>query len=363
MTKKPPKWISQRAWRAASVAALIVCLDKILALPYVYWMLMTVIIILQPNLGATIRKTGQRVLGTVLGVLVGMLLLALTAQHSHWRVDLSVALIFPAVYCLAFSYAYAIFFASIILILALSGNQLDPWLMAVERLFYTGLGAVIGLLATYLLWPNRAGTNFRQQLALSLSQAQQLFEQAVNDYLQGQYQPEQLQPRYTQLGNSLLQARRYFDEAGFEPAVALNYLDIGHALLLLAERLQELLQGLCLVATQPAANIADSQLLEHLRVLIAVIPKAIQQLITALNHQGSVSALCCLDEGLENIEQRIAQLRAEQQRGLTLHPANQNIRLFVHCVSLLCIDLKFAAVAIEQLPARNLGMISSHLGT
>jgi uncharacterized membrane protein YccC len=149
-------------FRHALRLALVVTLDVILMYLFVkqfthythgYWLAMTSIIVLQPYTGETVRKSAQRVLGTVAGAVLAAVLAS--AIHAEWALPIVIAVgatLSVALY--AVDYAWYCFFLTPTIVL-LTLPHLRDWHFAAVRMGMTGLGALIAVAAMLLLWPER----------------------------------------------------------------------------------------------------------------------------------------------------------------------------------------------------------------
>jgi len=140
------------AIRTAVAAALAMFIYKWFRIDHGYWLTFTVIIVIQPYFGATIRKAVDRIIGTVLGGLAGGLILRLPAGLHMQEVMLFVCSILM-VYYLRKRYSVAVFFITVSLVLVFSIDQtFDPdlvWIRALSTL----AGAVIAVIAGFALLP------------------------------------------------------------------------------------------------------------------------------------------------------------------------------------------------------------------
>ncbi len=101
----------------------------------------------------TILKGFNRVLGTALGLFVAVVLAELTVGHPVWVIVTIVASMFCGFYLLRVSYAYTIFFITIMIAqLYTVFNEFTPGLL-VLRLEETAVGAGLGFLVALLLLP------------------------------------------------------------------------------------------------------------------------------------------------------------------------------------------------------------------
>jgi uncharacterized membrane protein YccC len=149
-------------FRHALRLALVVTLDVILMYffskqfnhyTHGYWLAMTSIIVLQPYTGETIRRSSERVIGTVAGAVLAAVLAS--AIHSEWALLLVIAVgaaLSVALY--AVDYAWYCFFLTPTIVL-LTLPHLRDWRFAAVRMGMTGLGALIAVTAMLLLWPER----------------------------------------------------------------------------------------------------------------------------------------------------------------------------------------------------------------
>lgn len=143
--------VLRHALRVGLVTAAAVALAGAFGLSRGYWVTVTVVIILQPYMGATTLKAVQRVLGTVVG---GILTAALGALFQDLRAILVFSFVFAAVSVavLPLNYtAYSVFLTPTFVLLA-EANAGD-WHLAGVRVIDTLLGGALALLGARLLWP------------------------------------------------------------------------------------------------------------------------------------------------------------------------------------------------------------------
>nr|WP_237419372.1 FUSC family protein [Kitasatospora sp. SID7827] len=119
-----------------------------------YWVPMTVAFVLKPDLGSVFQRAVSRALGTVLGIAVTAVLLAVTTDS--WALSLAVALCVALLpYSAAVHYGVnTIVMTPVALLLVQLGGEsgaAEFW----PRVLDTALGSGIVLLFGYLLWPER----------------------------------------------------------------------------------------------------------------------------------------------------------------------------------------------------------------
>jgi uncharacterized membrane protein YccC len=117
-----------------------------------YWVLLTVAIVLKPDFGSVFARAVQRTLGTVLGVLLGALVLTVL-PHNGWILIPMAAVAGALPWAQAANYGlFAVFLTPLVLILLDLAAPGGPGLVT-GRLIDTLLGCGIVLVFGYLLWP------------------------------------------------------------------------------------------------------------------------------------------------------------------------------------------------------------------
>jgi uncharacterized membrane protein YccC len=148
----PRSLVLQHALRVAVTAVAGQLLAQLLHLPRSYWVTLTVVIVLQPQSGASFRRGLQRVLGTV----AGGTLAALIGAAVHQPLALALVL-FPltaaAVSLLPVNYGlYSTLLTPVFVLMSESLN--DDWHLTRIRIINTLLGGAVALCSASLLWPS-----------------------------------------------------------------------------------------------------------------------------------------------------------------------------------------------------------------
>jgi uncharacterized membrane protein YccC len=157
----------RHAARMAFALAAAGVLGQALHLSRGYWMTVTVAIVLQPELGSTLRRAIDRVGGTVLGAVSA----ALVAPLVH-RPYVFGALLFPlsAVAVALRPINYAVYSAFVTLVFLLISEAFSgDWHLAGVRIGTTLLGGAVALVFAFLFWPTREGERLPAQIAALLS--------------------------------------------------------------------------------------------------------------------------------------------------------------------------------------------------
>ena len=151
-TLEPDSLTLRHALRVAITVGVAVALTHVLTLGRGYWLTLTVLIVMQPQTGATLLKVVQRVLGTVVGAAITALIVSLLPSPTAILV-LIVVLIVVCVSLLPVNYfLYSVALTPTFVLLAeLSAGD---WHLAGLRVENTLLGGALALVGSWLLWPS-----------------------------------------------------------------------------------------------------------------------------------------------------------------------------------------------------------------
>ncbi|RXF73116.1 FUSC family protein [Hansschlegelia zhihuaiae] len=143
------------AAKVAAAAGAAFVLATLLSLPQGYWSVISALIVVQGSLGGTLVAAQERAVGTLVGAVVGG---AAAFVHPHSLLTTSLTLVF-VVAALSFAAAgrptlkLAPVTAAILLVA--TANQPNQLAVAAERVLEVLLGCVVGIVATFLIFPNR----------------------------------------------------------------------------------------------------------------------------------------------------------------------------------------------------------------
>lgn len=140
------------ALRTAIIATLALFIYKWFDIEYGYWLPFTVMIVIQPYFGATLKKALDRVLGTVLGVIAAGFLMTLPPDLHSKEILLIICPILM-VYFLRTRYSVATFFISMFLVaLFAAEHTLDNSVIFIRALITIG-GAALAVVGEFALLP------------------------------------------------------------------------------------------------------------------------------------------------------------------------------------------------------------------
>jgi uncharacterized membrane protein YccC len=171
----------RHALRLAVVVPLTELLAQLLGLPRGYWAVVATATVLRPGFGATFTRGAERVLGTLVGVVVASFI-AVAIDPSGWGVVAVVAVlsyftyaVFPA------SFAWGTATMTGVIVFLLHAVAPDSGQIALDRGIDTAIGGAIGLI-TYALWPTWSALSAGPLLA-RLVDAQHAYMDGVLDDL------------------------------------------------------------------------------------------------------------------------------------------------------------------------------------
>jgi uncharacterized membrane protein YccC len=159
-------WERQRllihAAKTALAAALCWGLAKLFGLHDGYWGSISAIIVLQSNVGSTVNASRDRVLGTLIGSILGFSFSLFGALPWNYILAVLAAVIVCGLLGLRSSSRLAGVTITIIMLVQKSGPR---WSLALDRVGEVMLGIVVALAVTTLVFPDRARLRLRDGLA------------------------------------------------------------------------------------------------------------------------------------------------------------------------------------------------------
>ncbi|MCD6068457.1 MAG: hypothetical protein K0S33_3283 [Bacteroidetes bacterium] len=117
-----------------------------------YWIPLTMIIVIQPYYGATLKKSFQRIAGTLGGTVLGGLIMLLPLPKEAFVVLLIIVSFFVA-YFLRNNYKIGVFFVTVMMVIMMQLSQTATWELIGWRILSTLIGAGLAIIAGYVFWP------------------------------------------------------------------------------------------------------------------------------------------------------------------------------------------------------------------
>ena len=144
---------SRYAFRSAIAAATGLFIYKWYNIDHGYWIPFSVMIIIQPYFGATLKKALDRIAGTLMGGITGSLLLYLPVGLHIKEIILFLSFIFM-VYYIRKQYAIAVFIITLNLVLLFNIESAYNNMILVARAVCTVGGALLAIISGFALLPS-----------------------------------------------------------------------------------------------------------------------------------------------------------------------------------------------------------------
>lgn len=148
-----------------------------------FWILITTLFVCRPNFAATRRFVTQRVVGTMLGLLVGWASITLFPSAL---LQTLIAVIGGVTFFATREKHYAVAIAAITLLALCSFNQIgDGFDLIWPRLFDTLIGALIAGVAVFFILPDWQGRRLHREAAAALTANRRYLEEILQQYTSG----------------------------------------------------------------------------------------------------------------------------------------------------------------------------------
>jgi YccS/YhfK family integral membrane protein len=148
-----------------------------------FWILLTTLFVCRPNFATTRRFLSQRIVGTVLGLVVGWASISL---FPHPLVQSMIAVAAGVSFFANREKHYVIATASITLLVLCSFNQVgDGFNLILPRLFDTLIGSLIAGLAVFFILPDWQGRRLYHEASNALNNQRRYLEEIIHQYEEG----------------------------------------------------------------------------------------------------------------------------------------------------------------------------------
>lgn len=172
----------RHALRLAIVATTSEVVAALWQIPTGYWITLTAIVALKPNYGGTSQTAFQRVLGTVLGGVIGIAIVTLI--HNTWVImGCLLLLIMTAVAVRSLSFSLFGMLLTPAIILLLNVTSQGGWQIGILRIADSLAGGLLALLSSYLLFPRWERQQLPAQLENTIEANLAYFQQVIATYL------------------------------------------------------------------------------------------------------------------------------------------------------------------------------------
>lgn len=177
----PDPSLVRYALRMALLTTLAVAAYLHWAVPRGYWMAFAIIVVLQPDYGATRQRAFQRVTGTVAGALLGSA--TLFVPLPLWLLaGLTISAAFAFAYFLKRRYGLAVFFVTTMIVLLTELHVPVHLDFTVGRLLSNLTGAALALVAAAWFWPVSERQRFPGLMAAAIRANAVYFDEVAREF-------------------------------------------------------------------------------------------------------------------------------------------------------------------------------------
>ncbi|MBD2438297.1 FUSC family protein [Nostoc sp. FACHB-110] len=174
--------VFRHALRLAIITTLAELIASVWQLPRGYWITLTALVALKPNFGGTSQTTVQRVIGTILGGLIGIGLIFLIKNSTAIACCL-LLLVFMAMSVRPLSYSLFTILLTPAIILLLNLISAGGWQVGVLRIVDGLVGGALALIGSYVLFPRWERQQLPAQLEKTIRANLVYFQQVIAHYL------------------------------------------------------------------------------------------------------------------------------------------------------------------------------------
>ena len=297
----------------AAIVALVAA--QLLDLPLPLWAVLTAVIVTQMSVGRSLKASSDYLMGTIGGALYGGavgVLIPHTTELTLLMV-LVIAVAPLAVFAAIRQNMNVIPITAIIVLLVPTFTQASPLMSAINRVLEVGLGAIVGLLVSFLVLPSSAHRQVRQVAARVLDRMARALVDLVVGLSRG-LTNDDLHRLQDGIGQSLTEINTIGAEAERERAARLSSQpDTGP----LRRTLQRLRHDLVIVGRVAGTRLPEpmqSRLTPRVSVVASSAAMFLQSCGSALLTTGGPPSLEPFETALKAYEAEVAAVRHE---GLT----------------------------------------------
>lgn len=211
--------------RVMTAGAATFALCHLLRLPQFQWAVLTSLIVMQGSVGASVKAMIDRMVGSVGGAVWGGAVSLLLPHGDVVSMGFALAAsLGPLAFLAAIHPAYRVApVTAAVLLLNRDLAAIGPLMSGLERLLEVGLGSLVALVVSLLVFPNRGHAELSGAVAKSLDEMARLFV-ALFGGLSDDLDPDQITAMHGQLRTAIMNAETAADAANQERA---NYLTGG----------------------------------------------------------------------------------------------------------------------------------------
>ena len=157
------------ALRVVVAAMATYAVARLLELPFGYWAIITAVIVMQGNIGGSLKAARERFIGTVLGAAFGFLTTLIPVEPGYEWVRLALALAASA-YVVSLDARFRVAPATAIITLIVPQPGISAFAAALDRVIEILIGGAIGVIVALSVLPERAHKTLIKHIATLLRQ-------------------------------------------------------------------------------------------------------------------------------------------------------------------------------------------------
>ncbi|MBI9091869.1 MAG: FUSC family protein [Desulfobacterium sp.] len=245
----------RHAVRSAFAVVAAIAAAHLLNLHHGIWLPITVVVIMRPSLGGTIRHGWRRVLGTIIGAGVGIGLLITAGAHPHVLISLALLLFLVTFFLKQHNYTLFVVALTATVVIILGLTMPMGWKMGLVRIVDTLIGAVIGLGAAFFIWPQKARASLKKQNHDTLIAFEDHLGLLSSAYLTGQAREGEIIRTRIHVIDTLTKCEEVFFEASAEPGIRTEQRQALSRLLRIFFRILDLLTSLSTIIRRAGGTV------------------------------------------------------------------------------------------------------------
>jgi uncharacterized membrane protein YccC len=212
---------------AAGIAALVYLA---VGLPHGFWAVVSAVVVMQANIGASFKASWSRLIGTFIGACIGAAMVSIARCFAPVLLDATgtfgpltvafgagaaVALTGALCMLLRLKDAYRLAGVTCAIVLLVFADA--PWESALHRTLDVSIGVVVALAVTLLVFPSRARRQLHVKLGEVVADAGELCRELTRAYLERDYPSAEISDKRDAMKQKFRDSRNLLSEAGNEP--------------------------------------------------------------------------------------------------------------------------------------------------
>ncbi len=350
--------IFRHALRIAVSLTVGVILYSITNLPMGYWVTLTIMLVLKPNLGATFQRFFQRVGGTILGAVLAALIVATITSKTVLAIIILLTVFF-GISLISVNYGYSVVFLSIFVLLVIDIGYPIGWEFAGFRVLNTLIGAGLAFASHYFILPNRERDRLPSQIATALRESHKYFQDVMAVY-QGTKEPDStLISQRRQTGLAIGNAQASFQGLLREPQMHKELVEPVMTLLVYTGRFTNAVTVLAVHLEHFRGTVP----LPELETFVRQISLLLEQLADSVEQEITPPPLPDLEATLRKIQPHLQALRTARIQELDVNQGHTPIRQAVIDYSILDLEIDQIVRRLTAIHSAMVRLISIQEGS